>query len=82
VVLAMLNGAFERSSADVGLAITGIAGPDGGTPEKPVGTVWIAWGGRGRLKTQTYRFGWDREYNRLISAWAAMYHLVQDVLAA
>jgi PncC family amidohydrolase len=80
VALSMLRGALERSSADVGLAITGIAGPEGGTPEKPVGTVWIAWGGRGLLKTRSYRFGWDREYNRLISAWAALFHLYRDLL--
>lgn len=44
VVKQMLRGALIRSGADIGIAVSGVAGPDGGTPEKPVGTVWLAWG--------------------------------------
>lgn len=43
-VLEMLQGILAQPGIDVGIAISGIAGPDGGTPEKPVGTIWIAYG--------------------------------------
>jgi len=80
VARAMLQGALDRSPADVGLAVTGVAGPGGGTDEKPVGTVCIAWGDRRRAHSAVYRFLWDREYNRLVSAWAAMRRLHLHVL--
>jgi nicotinamide-nucleotide amidase len=40
----MVTGALQHSEAQVALAVSGIAGPDGGTPDKPAGTVWFAWG--------------------------------------
>lgn len=43
VVKAMAQGAIERSNAQASIAVSGVAGPSGGTNEKPVGTVWIAW---------------------------------------
>lgn len=43
-VTAMLQGVLEVMQADIGVAVSGIAGPTGGTPDKPAGTVWIAWG--------------------------------------
>ena len=44
VVRSMLRGALAKASADIGIAVSGVAGPGGGTEEKPVGTVWLAWG--------------------------------------
>ncbi|MFZ2541084.1 MAG: nicotinamide-nucleotide amidase [Gallionella sp.] len=43
----MVEGALKNSSSQVALAVSGIAGPNGGSPEKPVGTVWFAWGIKG-----------------------------------
>jgi len=77
VALAMLQGALLRSAADLGMAITGIAGPGGGTPAKPVGTVCIAWGSRQEPRVRTHRFPWDRDGVRTISAWAAFFALLQ-----
>lgn len=61
-VRAMAEGALARSRAQVALAVTGIAGPSGGTPDKPVGTVWFAWVRSGAAtQAQCRRFEGDRE---------------------
>ena len=52
VVVAMARGSLVKSAADLTIAVSGIAGPNGGTEEKPVGTVWLAWGSINNIKTQ------------------------------
>jgi nicotinamide-nucleotide amidase len=74
---AMAKGALERSGADVAVAVTGIAGPDGGVPGKPVGTVWFCWaekhGTRMHSRTEHKRFRGDREaVRRKTVRWALM----------
>ncbi len=57
----MAAGALEHSHADIALAVSGIAGPTGGTPEKPVGTVWFGWALRdGEVHARLYHLAGDR----------------------
>ncbi|MBI3981979.1 MAG: nicotinamide-nucleotide amidohydrolase family protein, partial [Gemmatimonadetes bacterium] len=72
VVRAMALGVTERLGAGAGVAITGIAGPSGGTPEKPVGTVWIAAVVKHAQKAVQRRFPGDREDVRRRSAQAGL----------
>jgi nicotinamide-nucleotide amidase len=60
VALAMALGAFFRSKATVSVAVTGIAGPAGGSPAKPVGTVWLSWCIQGVADAEKRLFSGDR----------------------
>ena len=62
-VIEMAKGVKKISNADYAIATSGIAGPDGGTLEKPVGTVWIAIAGRNELITKKFEFRNDRKIN-------------------
>lgn len=80
VVIAMAQGALERSAADVAIAISGIAGPGGGTPTKPVGTVCFAWAWRnadGAHRVSTRHFDGDREAVRLQAVQTALQGLLE-----
>jgi len=62
VVRQMVSGALERSHAQVAIGVSGVAGPGGGTPDKPVGTVCFGWGSKGgACRTETVRFLGDRD---------------------
>lgn len=71
--LEMVSGALVSSGAGIAVAVTGIAGPGGGTEDKPVGTVWIAWKRRGGYPAATqYHFQGDRDAIRRCTVAAAL----------
>ena len=75
VALAMARGCQATSKADYGVAITGIAGPDGGTPEKPVGLVFISVASGTRAEIHRFQFRGDRKSIRWQSAYTALNQL-------
>jgi nicotinamide-nucleotide amidase len=69
----MVAGALARSSAQIAVAVSGIAGPEGGTPNKPVGTVVLAWGKKGGgIEARSVRFRGDRDAVRRQTVIAAL----------
>lgn len=77
-VIEMVSGALVHSGATLAVAVTGIAGPAGGTDDKPVGTVWIAWKRRGGYPTAvTFHFDGDRDAVRRQSVAAALHGLAE-----
>ncbi len=73
----MVAGALANSAAQVALAVTGIAGPDGGTADKPVGTVWFAWGIKhGETRAQRHQLGGNRAEVRAQAVHIALQGLI------
>lgn len=81
VARSMAEGARDSSGADLGLAITGIAGPSGGTPEKPVGTVHLALASAEGTRHVRLALPFDRERNRVASAWRGLQMLLEETRA-
>ena len=77
VANAMARGALKHSAADVSIAVTGVAGPAGGSVEKPVGTVWIAVASEKQLIAKKYLFDGDRAAIRIATMRSAIEMLLQ-----
>ena len=77
VVRAMAAGAISHSQAQVAVAVTGVAGPTGGSRAKPVGTVWFGFMVDGRLSSEVQHFDGDRAAVRLATVQHALQRLVQ-----
>jgi nicotinamide-nucleotide amidase len=81
VASAMVSGALRHSHADYAVAVTGVAGPGGGSEEKPVGTVWIAVASSGTLMATRFQFDGNREAVRAATLESALEMLI-DLIAA
>ena len=77
VARAMADGAIARSRAQVAVAVTGVAGPTGGSRTKPVGTVWFGFMLNGQLSSEVQHFDGDRAAVRLATVQHALQRLVQ-----
>lgn len=76
VVREMAAGALRLSGADFAVAVSGVAGPGGGSAEKPVGTVWLAWAGNDETEAAVYRLDGDRASIRAESVRLALQGLM------
>lgn len=81
VVKAMVEGACHKACAHYGIAISGIAGPAGGSTTKPVGTVYIAWGNQKHVVAQAFYFKGNRDSIREQATQAALLVLTQHLQA-
>lgn len=76
VARAMVAGALQRAPVQLAVAVTGIAGPGGAAPGKPVGTVWVAWGTPTALQAECLQLGGDRDAVRGATVQAALTRLL------
>lgn len=81
VARAMARGAVAHARAQVAVAVTGVAGPGGGSADKPVGTVWFGWQLPGRTETECRRFDGDRAAVRAQTVAHALAGLVRRIAA-
>lgn len=81
VARAMADGALAHSQAHVSLAVTGVAGPTGGSEAKPVGTVWFAWCVNGETHSEMQHFAGDRATIRAATVRYALQRLLGFLLA-
>ena len=77
VVRAMAQGALQHSDAQVAVAVTGVAGPGGGSEAKPVGTVWLGWATPAGVVSEVQHFGGDRAQVRAATVQHALQRLVE-----
>ncbi len=82
VARAMAQGAIKHSTARVSVAVTGIAGPGGGSADKPVGTVWFAWATPAGVLTQVKHFAGDRAAVRQATVAHALQQLAEQLHTA
>lgn len=80
VVKEMAKGALQHIGSDYAIAVSGIMGPGGGLPDKPVGTVWIAVGNKERIVTQRLHFRFERQLNIQLTAVNALNMLRKFIL--
>jgi nicotinamide-nucleotide amidase len=77
----MVKGAIEKLQVDFVVATSGIMGPDGGSEEKPVGTVWVAVGNKEKIETIKLGFRFGRERNIELTSYTALNLLRKFILA-
>lgn len=81
VVRQMAEGARQRAGVELAVAVSGVAGPGGGTPEKPLGTVWLAWAGQGQeTRARTFHFDGERVDIRRQAVAAALSGLLDSLV--
>jgi nicotinamide-nucleotide amidase len=80
VVREMAQGAIQQSNADYAIAVSGIAGPDGGTEQKPVGTVWVCWQTPQQIGTHKFILKGDRQAIRTAAIKNSLQQLLQHLI--